>query len=186
MRTLERLGKTDWAADVVVVMDESRSERSQERQEQTARGLLVQAVADGAGFVLFLEDDLDFNRHLRHNLERWHPLLEGDSDRYLVASLYNPGLYTTGWNRDRALCVAHPMGVFGSQAFLLSRRTVRHVLARWESVRGAQDIKISRLGGDVSAMFYHRPSLVQHVGARSTWGGNYHWARDYSGSWRAP
>ena len=65
-------------------------------------------------------------------------------------------------------------------------RLLGHVLARWESVRGAQDIKISRLGGDVSAMFYHRPSLVQHVGARSTWGGNYHWARDYSGSWRAP
>ena len=57
----------------MVILDEVASERPQERQERTARRLLERAAADGTGYVLFLEDDLDFNRHLRHNLDHCGP-----------------------------------------------------------------------------------------------------------------
>jgi hypothetical protein len=75
--------------------------------------------------------------------------------------------------------------VYGSQAFLLSRATVALVLAGWDGVPGMQDIKISRIAAKAGPIHYHRPSLVQHVRAPSTWGGPQHWARDYSASWRA-
>jgi len=184
--TLERLASTDWAADVVVVLDEATAARAEDRQEQTARRLLEIAAADGAGFVLFLEDDLDFNQHLRHNLTHWRPLLDAGPDGHLMASLYDPGVAATSWDHERAFSIAHPELVYGSQAFLLSRSTVAHVLSGWHTVPGMQDIKISRLAAAVGPIHYHRPSLVQHGVVPSTWGGPNHWAEDYSPSWRAP
>ena len=183
--TLERLAATDWVGDAVVVLDGTDAVRPQERQERTARRLLERAAADGAGFVLFLEDDLEFNRHLSHNLAHWHPLLAAGPDGHLLGSLYDPGVYATEWHLDRAFSVAHPEFVYGSQAFLLSRATVALVLAGWDGVPGMQDIKISRIAAKAGPIHYHRPSLVQHVRAPSTWGGPYHWAKDYSESWRA-
>jgi hypothetical protein len=183
--TLQRLAATDWSGDVVVVLDESVAERPQERQEQTARRLLKQAAADGVQFVLFLEDDLEFNVHLEHNLTVWEPLRTAGPNAHLMASLYDPGVAAISWDYERAFSIAHPELVYGSQAFLLSRATVAVVLAGWDSVPGMQDIKISRLAAAVGPIHYHRPSLVQHVAAPSTWDGPSHWAEDFSPSWRA-
>jgi hypothetical protein len=183
--TLKRLASTDWSGDVVVVLDESVAERPQERQEQTARRLLEQAAADRVGFVLFLEDDLEFNVHLEHNLTHWEPLRAAGPDGHLMASLYDPGVAAISWDRERAFSIAHPELVYGSQAFLLSRATVDVVLAGWDSLPGMQDIKISRLAAAVGPIHYHRPSLVQHVAGPSTWGGPSHRAEDFSPAWRA-
>jgi hypothetical protein len=183
--TLERLAATDWSGEVVVVLDESTSERPQERQEQTARRLLQRAAADRVGFVLFLEDDLEFNVHLEHNLAHWEPLRAAGPDGHLMASLYDPGVAAISWDHELAFSIAHPDLVYGSQAFLLSRATVAVVLAGWDSLPGMQDIKISRLAAAVGSIHYHRPSLVQHVAAPSTWNGPRHWAEDFSRSWRA-
>jgi hypothetical protein len=183
--TLERLAATDWSGDVVVVLDVSVAERPQERQEQTARRLLERAAADRAGFVLFLEDDLDFNAHIEHNLTHWEPLRQAGPDGHLMASLYDPGVAAISWDRERAFSIAHPELVYGSQAFLLSRATVELVLTGWDSLPGMQDIKISRLAAEAGPIHYHRPSLVQHVAAPSTWDGPGHWAEDFSPSWRA-
>ncbi len=184
--TLERLAATDWLGEVAVVLDEVQAERAQERQERTSRRLLEIAAAEGVGFVLFLEDDLDFNEHLRHNLTHWTPLLSAGPDGQLLGSLYDPGVRALSWDHDRAFSIADPELVYGSQAFLLSRATVLDVLAGWDSVPGMQDIKISRLAAAAGPIYYHRPSLVQHVDAPSTWGGPRHWASDFSSSWRAP
>ena len=184
--TLERLGATDWQADVVVVLDEVQAERAQERQERTSRRLLEMAAAEKVGFVLFLEDDLEFNAHLRHNLTHWSPLLSTGPDGPLLASLYDPGVAALSWDQDRAFSIAYPELVYGSQALLLSGATVSSVLAGWDTVPGMQDIKISRLAARAGPIYYHRPSLVQHIDAPSTWGGPRHWADDFSPSWRAP
>jgi len=184
--TLARLSATDWVGEVVVVLDEATAERAQDRQEQTARRLLERAAADGVGFVLFLEDDLEFNAHLRHNLTHWHPLHAAGPDGHLMASLYDPGVAAIESDPERAFSIAHPDLVYGSQALVLSRATLAVVLAGWERVEGMQDIKISRLAAAVGPIHYHRPSLVQHVTAASTWGGPQHWADDFSPSWRAP
>lgn len=184
--TLERLARTDWSGEVVVVLDEAVAERPQDRQEQTAKRLLEQAAADRVDFLLFLEDDLDFNAHLAHNLARWHPLHAADPEGHLMASLYDPGVAAVAWDHERAFSIAHPELVYGSQAYLLSRATIGVVLAGWQSVPGMQDIKISRLAAAAGPIHYHRPSLVQHVAAPSTWSGPQHWAEDFSPSWRAP
>jgi hypothetical protein len=183
--TLERLAATDWSGPVVVVLDESDAERPQDRQEQTARRLLEKAADDRVDFVLFLEDDLDFNVHLEHNLRRWLPLRAAGPNGHLMASLYDPGVAALSWDHEQALSIAHPELVYGSQAFLLSRTTVTVVLEGWPSVLGMQDIKISRLAAAVGPIHYHRPSLVQHVAAPSTWHGPSHFARDFSSRWRA-
>jgi hypothetical protein len=49
-----------------------------------------------------------------------------------------------------------------------------------------QDIKISRLAGRLKRqVLYHCPSLVQHVGKSSVWGGPFHQARDFNRHWKA-
>jgi hypothetical protein len=184
-QTLARLGSTDWQGDVSVVVDRSPEARPEQRQEDTALRLLETAAADGASFVLFLEDDLDFNLHLRHNLAHWQPLREADPERFFLASLYNPGVAATVEDEQRAYAVAVPECVYGTQALLLSRTTVAHVIEGWHTTPGMQDIKISRLAATVTPIYYHRPSLVQHIGAASTWGGCSHTAIDYSSRWRA-
>lgn len=130
--TLRRLRDTDWEAQVTVVLDQSRSENSQERQQETSRHLLTRAARDGGAFVLFLEDDLAFNRHLRHNLDSWSPVRHCGPSGYLLASLYNPGLSLTESLYDRRTASAHRMTVIGSQALLMSSATVRYVLDRWD------------------------------------------------------
>jgi hypothetical protein len=78
-----------------------------------------------------------------------------------------------------------PESIFGSQAFLLSRETAIYVVKHWDSVEGMQDIKMSRLAARLAEpVFYHAPSLVQHVGRKSTWGGGFHRARDYDRYWK--
>ena len=183
-RTLDNLARTDWGEKPRVVVDETRCERRQERQEQTALQLLEQALADEAALVLFLEDDLEFNRHLRHNLEHWAPLARA-SDDHFFASLYNPSVLARRRDAERAFFVAEPECVYGSQAIVLAEATVRHVRERWHDVPGMQDVKLSRLAAPLCPLYYHAPSLVQHVGVVSAWGGRYHWANDYDAEWRA-
>jgi hypothetical protein len=75
---------------------------------------------------------------------------------------------------------------FGSQAFVIAREALKYVIDRWTEVEGMQDIRISRLAGHLQPqMFYHAPSLVQHVGKESVWGGGFHQARDFDPIWKA-
>ncbi|QJY47948.1 hypothetical protein [Pseudonocardia broussonetiae] len=183
--TLARLAATDWAADAVVVLDGSALPRPQDRQVETAERLLRRALSDGAPYVLFLEDDLEFNRYLRHNLESWWPLRTASPDTHFMASLYNPDIGAVEEHLELSYAVADPDLVYGSQAFLLSRATVARVIDGWYDVIGGQDIKISRLAATAGPIHYHRPSLVQHVPVPSTWGGVGHTAIDYSPTWLA-
>ena len=56
----------------------------------------------------------------------------------------------------------------------------------WDEVNVRhQDIRIARLAGRLSRVYYHLPSLVQHTGAVSTWGNGYHRSDGFSPTWRA-
>ncbi len=166
-------------------MDQADCERRQQRQERTARRLLERACDRAHDFILFLEDDLEFNRHLRHNLERWQPLIETTAHGHFFGSLYNPTILERQRRSESAYFIAEPEAVYGSQAFVLSVATARHIVRHWEEVPGMQDIKMSRLAARVGPIYYHLPSLVQHVGVASVWGGHYHWANDFSADWKA-
>jgi hypothetical protein len=181
-QTLARLKRTDWEGSAYIQTDTCGLSDPRARQTENVKNalewFLTQSEAD---FALILEDDLDFNLHLRWNLERWSPILD---ERLNFGSLYNPNI--------RGLCqgtdhfVADPAACYGSQAYLFSRRAITLVLGSWNQVIGMQDIKATRIiSGAGYALYYHKPSLVQHVGTESVWGGGFHCAADFDRDWRA-
>ena len=182
-QTIKNLDLTDWDDTPAIEIDQTTCERRQDRQEQTALRLLQRAVADGSEAILFLEDDLTFNRHLRHNLENWYPLTKWRQPDHFFASLYNPNVRRLAQSPRHSFFVADPNAVYGSQAFLLAGTTARYIAERWQDVIGMQDIKMSRLAARVCPIYYHTPSLVQHVGKDSAWGGPYHAAQDFDDGW---
>jgi ADP-heptose:LPS heptosyltransferase len=183
-QTLASLRASDWADRPVHIQIDSSSDPSPDvRQTETALAALQAALRTPTTHLLFLEDDLIFNRHLFHNLMSWAPLANGVA---LCTSLYNPGLrpHASSFRQNFSLC--SPEACFGSQAFLIARVALKYIIDHWHEVDGKQDIRISRLAARLqSPMFYHAPSLVQHVGAESTWGGVFHQARDFDLDWKA-
>jgi hypothetical protein len=132
---------------------------------------------------LFLEDDVTFNRHILHNLTHWPPLASGVM---ILGSLYNPGVRSLASNFRENFSLCPSNACFGSQAFIIAREALKFIIDHWHEADGKQDIRISRLAAHLqSPMFYHAPPLVQHVGVESTWGGDFHKARDFDPGWRA-
>jgi hypothetical protein len=181
--TLRDLAETDWSSTVHLERDGGTGTDFHRRQLDTARRALTWGWRSGAEFVLFLEDDLTFNRHLDHNLRAWDLFQER---AITLASLYNPGVGTRIMCPPRAWLAAEPSTIFGSQAFLISRHALEHILARWDQIPGLQDIKMSRLAAELGRpIYYHAPSLIQHVGRHSTWNGGFHEAVDFDREWQA-
>jgi ADP-heptose:LPS heptosyltransferase len=183
-RTLKNLAMTDWGdLPLHIHFDRPADGTFHQRQAQSSYLALKKSLEFRADYILFLEDDLDFNRHLRHNICHWDPIRRGAAT---LASLYNPRLPEKGWDVKRNARIVDPKHAYGSQAFLLSKETVEYVVRRWDEVPGLQDKRIillaERLGKPV---FYHAPSLVQHIGASSTWGGGFHQAFDFDPAWKA-
>ena len=182
--TLQRLARTDWGpTPVLLQLDGGAPDDPRERQQQAAWHLLRRFLDGKAEFLLFLEDDLDFNQHLRENLNRWPPLAER---RLELGGIYNPGLVEEACDVEGRAYIVKPDRVYGSQALLVSRRAAAFMVRRWDKVEGMQDIKMSRLAGQLKQpMYYHSPSLVQHIGVDSTWGGAFHEALDFDKQWKA-
>ena len=183
-RTLGNLAATDWGGQRVhVQFDASTAVRKQERQEETSRTALQAALQAKFDYILFLEDDLEFNRHVLWNLRNWTPLRRGE---VTLAGLYAPNI---GWferNEKEHWFKADPNTIYGSQAFLISRETAKYLVEHWREVEGMQDIKMSRLAAQLGkSIYYHTPSLVQHVGQQSVWGGAFHQSADYDAEWKA-
>jgi hypothetical protein len=182
-RSLRRWQSTDWGEPPQVTMDPRRFASAVDNLTHTAWLALQTSLQSDAEYVLFLEDDLAFNRHLRHNLEHWAPLRRRE---VTLASLYNPGV--RDWACDVAghAIVADPQSIIGSQAFLFSRAAVKYVLTHWKDLPAAFDLRAPRLLARLGRpIYYHAPSLVQHVGTRSVWGGGFHRAADFSPAWKA-
>jgi hypothetical protein len=183
--SLTSWARSDWGRPPRVELDDSDHPDVLVRIEQAWRKLLVRAVEDGADFHLFLEDDIEPVLALRHNLERWPPLMRADPRRPFYASLYwchQPIIW-----RDQAerYLVGVPEAAWGAQALVLSRSTLRYIVRCWDEVNVRhQDIRIARLAGRLSRVYYHVPSLVQHTGAVSTWGNGYHRSDGFSPTWR--
>jgi hypothetical protein len=162
--------------------DDTTYERRQERQEHNSLAALTTGLNrfPDADVLLFFEDDIIFNRHLVHNLQRWSPLRNeprpGTDARpangqpwYRFGSLYDPNVRELSCKPDENYFIADPKAVYGSQAFAMSRAMAEHFVENWWEVPGMQDIKMSRLAALLGPIYYHQPSLVQHVGVVSTW-----------------
>ncbi len=183
-KTLLNLAATDWGDESVLVqMDAANFPCPMKRQTETSLLALQKGLESGADYILFLEDDLDFNLHLRHNLEAWAPLR---NQAVTLGGLYNPRLPEMACHVGENWSVVESESVFGSQALLVSRAAAKYFVRRWNEVEGMQDIKMSRLAGRMARpIFYHTPSLAQHTGEKSLWNGWFHQAADFDRSWRA-
>ena len=182
-QTLADLAKTDWGSLPLIQFDDGKENLPVQRQLRSTQIVLQKALEKNPDFVLFLEDDLLFNRHLRHNIFNWSPV---KNKLVTLASLYNPKIREFACDTRHNVRIVHPSSVFGSQAFLISRQTVAYVLKNWHQSDAGQDLKIARLAGRLKKpIFYHAPSLVQHVGRQSIWGGQFHQAADFDSNWKA-
>jgi hypothetical protein len=183
-KTLKALALTDWGKTQLFLQKDAKHFRERrKRQTHTAWLALSAAMKLPIDYIVFLEDDLLFNDHILHNLHSWKWLVEGALE---FGSLYNPGLYPKALDARNNSTFIDPQIVYGSQALVLSKALLNKVLADWDEVEGMQDIKISRLAARHTGLaLYHTPSLVQHVGKKSVWGGRFHTASDFSKTWRA-
>jgi hypothetical protein len=180
-RTLASLRRTDWKGEPCVILDCSDHPDRRVRMVEACRRLLETALGSVSwDYFLFLEDDVELNIHLRHNLESWWPIRHG---QVRLASLYNPGVRFLA--QGTACAAADPGTVYGSQAMLFSRCCAAYVLKNYDQAIGMQDIRFSRLAERLGPIYYHTPSLVQHVGRDSVWGGLFHEAADFDPRFRA-
>jgi hypothetical protein len=182
--TLASLAASDWPdLPLQVLVD---PEKNRDRKGRICRQVLRalrQFLDHSADYLLLLEDDLTFNRHLRHNLQRWRPCRRGD---ITLASFYNPDLRELAFDvAGHAIAIA-PESAFGSQALLLSRPCVEHTVLGWNALKTPADRRLVCLAAELGRpVYYHSPSLVQHQSQTSTWGGIAHQARDFDPDWRA-
>lgn len=189
-KTLLSLYASDYESagslDATIHVDRNTCERKQERQERNSLAAL-EAVLNSqpdADIIVFCEDDIVFNKHLHWNLENWKPLRnycgpkrantpgmpEPSAKRYFFGSLYDPNIRELQSFPDDHYFIADPEAVYGSQCFVMSRAMAEYFVEHWWEVEGMQDIKMSRLAHRAGvAIHYHMPSLVQHVGVKSTW-----------------
>ena len=186
-QTLRNLRGTDWGVEPRVVLDRARHAEAKLRSTDTIREALERAAQTaGWDLVLFLEDDLEFNRHLRHNLLHWPPILDLEPDAHFCASLYDPGIGSLDPTNDGATHrIVEPMLAYGSQAVVLSRPTVNWILDGFRNHYGLGDIRVVHLAARKTPVHYHLPSLVQHRQVPSHWGGVAHHAENFSEDFRA-
>jgi hypothetical protein len=178
-KTLENLAGTDWGNLPVKLFRESTRLSIDEK----TRKALAYGLSTRADYILFIEDDIIFNRHIKHNLHSWAPLWNGE---VTLASLYNSDMVVRAVDGHNNCQAVHADDFVGTQAVLLSRATARFILDHWDEETGFPDVKFSRLAQRLRRpILVHMPSLVQHVGRQSAWGGPLHESHDFDRNWRA-
>jgi hypothetical protein len=189
-RTLADFEETDWAGPQPwVVIDASPDPDPLVRILETGHRALETALATHPDYVLFLEDDLEFNRFIGSNLAAWPPVARGELS---FATLYTPGSRANqGYvivPAEQTICL-EPTSVWGGQAYLIAAHTTRHSLNAWNSAPAAglnSDLRMPRLAGQFGLVLAHTPSLVNHAAVPSTWGGITHQALDFRRWWQSP
>jgi hypothetical protein len=180
--TVEDFRHSDWGEEPVVFMQPDDWPTGKESASRNYRRILEHAYDDGCDFALILEDDVRVNRWLRQNLTTL-PLLQRDQCDYL--SLFIPDLIEKPWQRhERHLGyrLAKPLyagpnrlwerqRIWGSQAYVLSRRFLRAALERWDSLSEGQDSRVLTICRQLELpLWYTWPCLVDHAPLTSAFG----------------
>jgi hypothetical protein len=184
-QTLANLAATDWREAATVIVDDGSGPDRIQRIDATWRRALAAAAVSTADLILLMEDDLDFNRRLRANLADWPRLERVEGKHPFFASLYDPGFYAVHDRPKDRYAVVDPHGCWGAQALLVSRVLAGYFIAHWDEEWGEPDMRMPRLASRFVPIYYHRPSLVDHIGRVSTWGGQPHQAIDFDPRWRS-
>lgn len=184
-RTISNLRASDWTGTLIVELEDPSLRYPLDRHAELVRRIIRTAAREEQIF-LFLEDDLDFNRHLLYNLTAWDPLKGLLPGGHFLGSLCNLGIPLVKACAEQAYGEASPNVAAGSQALVISQATAQYLLTCWGVEPGPRaDIKILRLAGRVCPLVYHSPSLVQHVGIESICGGVFQAASDFDKGWKS-
>ena len=161
-KTLENLAKTDWGELPVHVQIE-KGEGTEDGEKQTHRVYLAlkESLKLNLDYILLLDDALEFNRNIRHNLNHWGPLQAGAAT---LAGLHNQQARDMACDVRNNVRIVDPNSLFGSHAFLISGDAVKYIVKYWNYLGWASDIRIPRLAGRLRRpIFYHAPSLVRNA-----------------------
>ncbi len=126
-RTLRNLARTDWGDASVRLHFRNGKEVDKPHEPEPAYLALKEGLSSEPDYILLLEDDLEFNRHLCRNMNSWEPL---KSRRVTLASLYNPSVRELACDLRSNTRIVDPRSVFGGQAFLISKDAARYVVRR--------------------------------------------------------
>ncbi|HWG45648.1 MAG TPA: class I SAM-dependent methyltransferase [Gemmataceae bacterium] len=173
--TLEDFRHSDWGEEPIVFMQPEDWPPGKPSAARNYRRVLEHAYEDGCDFALILEDDVRVNRHLWHNLTTL-PLIRRDQCDYL--SLFLPDLIVAPWQRQErhlGYRLAKPLyagpkqiwqrhRIWGSQAYVLSRRFLRAALERWNRLGEGQDARVLFICDELQLpLWYTYPCLVEHA-----------------------
>jgi hypothetical protein len=182
--TLAGLRAAGWDVPLTVVLDEESGRTPIERIHLTWRRVLDCAAASAAAFVLLVEDDIVVGRWFTQNLLAWPPLAQVPPGHAFFGSLYNPALAYYASRPDERCLIADPRRAWGAQALVMTPATARFIAAHWNERAENPDIRMPRLASRVTPIYLHLPSLVDHAGVPTTWGGFSHRAFDFDPEWR--
>ena len=188
-KTLEDLKQTDWNWPVSVVIDKEcfhpsvyQTVSKTERQTIASHNALKIALQQDSQWIVFMEDDLIFNKHISHNIISWEPIKDNSLN---LGSLYTPTNNRCSIQEGRFWYKADCLKLYGSQFYIMSREAAQWAVDYWNTIEGMQDIKLTRLSRG-KPIYYYSPSLVQHRAVASVWGGVTHTAHDFDMNWKHP
>lgn len=177
--TLESFRASDWGDEPRVFIQSPAWPMGKASASRNYKRALAAAAADGCDFALILEDDIRACRWLRHNLTNI-PLVARDQCDYF--SLFMPDTIASPWLRQEAHLgyrLAKPLYIgpnqmwekfrlWGSQAYLLSRRFLLAALDRWDDLREGQDARVLNICSEFNLpMWYSAPCLIEHAPLRT-------------------
>lgn len=185
--TLQNLYSTDWQWDVEIILDKDyinfddyEIKPKTERQTIASYNALIKAMKKPDPWIVFMEDDLIFNKYIGYNIINWEPIINKSLN---LGSLYTPNNNKCSIEQGKFWYKADCLRLYGSQFYIMSREATQWAIDHWHSEIGMQDIKITRLSRG-KPIFYHSPSLVQHRNIPSVWGGVSHMAYDFDEHWK--
>jgi ADP-heptose:LPS heptosyltransferase len=182
--TIANLARTDWQElPLIVECNFSSAVEQIDAQADCALRALKAGLSRACDYVLYLEDDLEFNRNLRHNLCRWKPLRNGS---VTVAGLFNPGCVERACDLEGQARIVAPPAIFGSPALIISRPAAQYIVRNWRRMDGTHARRIGVLAGRFrTPIFFHAPSLAQRVQANGYGNGTAYRAVDFQRHWKA-
>lgn len=186
-QTLDDLASTDWEWEVSVIIDKDYIDPAEydgmrpiERQVIASYNAIQKALSKPEPWIVFMEDDLMFNKYIAYNIKLWEPIRDNILN---FGSLYTPNGNRCSVGEGDCWYKGDCLRLYGSQFYIMSRLAAEWSLEYWHTIVGMQDIKLTRLARG-KPIYYHSPSLVDHRCVPSVWGGKYHRAHDFDHDWK--
>ena len=170
-KTLESYHAADFTAPPVVINDVGHNVDPKASQMGNSFYAITTMLKLPWEWLLFAEDDVEFNQHIEHNLKTWDLV---QNNKMQFARLYGA---------DNVGLVPDCTQIGGSQGLFFLRSAALKIVANWHNFPGSymQDLRMFQT---IKEIYTHQPNLIQHRAAASTWGGLPHTSPTYAAAWR--